>query len=329
MIDPQTKKLKYPVVQSPMAGCSNLPFRLVARRRGMKFCYFEMISANGLLHAGKKSLRLLETVPEDRPIGVQLVGREPESMARAAKLIEDLGIQYLDLNLGCPVRKVVSQGGGAALLADEKKVGAIFEKVLGVLKKIPLTVKIRKGFKDETGQEALRIAKIAEECGIAAITVHGRTQKQGYSGKADWEIIKLVKESVKIPVIGNGDVFSAEDALKMKEATGCDGVMIGRGSLGNPWIFSQVESLLFKGKTLPLPGPEDKMAAMVEHIDLEVQYEGEKRALLHMRKVGSWYLSGIPNAASFRRRLFEADNIAGAKKVLLEAMNLERITAAA
>jgi len=286
----------------------------------MEFCYFEMLSSNGLIHNAKKSLRLLQTIPEDHPIGVQLVGSQPDVMAESARFLEDQGFQYLDLNLGCPVKKIVSQGGGSALLANLKQAARVFEKVGGAVKKIPFTVKMRKGFKDETGREALELAQLAEKCGAAAVTVHGRTQKQGYSGKADWDIIRRVKEAVKIPVVGNGDIFSAEDALRMIKATACDGVMIGRGSLGNPWIFSRAKALLFNGKNLPSPTLEEKRAAVMEHFDLEIQYAGESRALLLMRKVGPWYILGQPNAASYRRRLCAATRQVDVREILSEAL---------
>jgi tRNA-dihydrouridine synthase B len=321
MIDPITRKLQFPIVQSPLAGCSNLPFRLLSRRRGLEFCYFEMMSVNGLLNSRNKSLRLLKTVVEDSPIGVQLLGSDPANMAKAAEIMAELGFKYMDLNLGCPVRKIVSQGAGSALLAAPKKAEEIFNTVVRAVPSIPVTVKIRKGFKDDSGLEALAVARAAEDSGIAAITVHGRTQKQGYAGKADWDVIAQVKAAVKIPVIGNGDIFSATDALKMKETTHCDGVMIGRGSLGNPWIFREIRSLLVDGKLVDPPTGEEKLKTVLEHLELELKYEGELKALLHMRKVGSWYIFGLPNAASLRRRLFATNTRDEVRALLLEALS--------
>lgn len=321
MIDRQTKKLKYPIVQSPMAGCSDLAFRLISRKRGMQYCFLEMISANGLMHDSRASQELLKTVPEDKPLGAQLVGCEPDIMAAAAEYIEGMGFEHLDLNLGCPVRKVTSNGAGAALLHDRKTAEKIFLAVVKKIKNIPVTVKMRKGFKDDSGQEAVELSKIAEGSGLAAVTVHGRTQAQGYSGAADWNAIKMVKEVVKIPVLGNGDVLSVEDARRMKETTNCDGVMIGRGGLGNPWLFAEIRAALFGDIEYTAPTVAEKQQTVIEHMELEAKYEGEERAVFHMRRIGAWYIAGLPHAAFYRNELNRCSTLEQIKQTMLKALD--------
>jgi len=316
MIDPHTKRLKYPVVQSPMAGCSDLAFRLVSRRRGMEYCFLEMVSANGLIHASDRTHHLLKTIPEDKPLGAQLVGCDPDIMGEAASKVEELGFEHLDLNLGCPVRKVTSNGAGAALLDDPKKAEEIFKRVISSVKKIPITVKIRKGFKDDSGKQAVEISKVAEGSGLSAVTVHGRTQAQGYIGKADWTSIRMVKEAVKIPVLGNGDVLSVADAKRMIDETGCDGIMIGRGGLGNPWLFSEILSALFGRKTYRPPTLKEKQQTVLEHMELEAKYEGEDRAVFHMRRIGGWYIQGLPHASRARAELNRSRTLDEVREVL-------------
>ena len=300
--------LKTPVFQSPMADCTDIAFRLIARKFGLELAFTEMISAEALVRENKRTLPLLRRVRGDKPLGAQLVGHDPVSMGRASAMIEDLGFEILDLNFGCPVRKVTGPGAGSALLRRPDLAMEIFKNVMAHVKKIPVTVKMRAGFTDPTGKEAIAIARLAEEHGLAAVTVHGRTRAQGYTGKADWNVIGLVKNALKIPVFGNGDIFSPEDVKRMMEITGCDGVAIGRGALGNPWLYSVIRSAL-SGHTPHDPSLEEKKLVALEHIRLEVQYEGEKMGVLRSRKIAAWYFKGCPNVAHFRDKINRATTL--------------------
>lgn len=301
--------LKSRIIQSPMAGCTDLAFRLIARERGMEFAFLEMVSADALVRKNQKTFELLKSVETDRPLGAQLVGCNPDTMGEAAAMIEDMGFDLLDINCGCPVPKITAPGGGSALLIEPDKTRAIFKSIIKNIKRIPVTVKMRKGYEDTTGDEAVRLAKIAEEEGLDAVTVHGRTRAQGYSGIADWEAIGKVKKALKIPVIGNGDVINAETAKKLMETSGCDGVMIGRGGLGNPWIYKQIEEAMNPDSRLEpagmTQGPtvEDKKRAALQHLELELQYEVERVAVLKFRKIAAWYFQGIPGASELRARV--------------------------
>jgi nifR3 family TIM-barrel protein len=229
-------------------------------------------------------------------------------MGKAAAMIEVLGFEILDLNFGCPVRKVTGPGAGSALLQRPDLAAKIFKSVMAHVKKIPVTVKMRTGFTDPSGKEALCIARLAEEHGLSAITVHGRTRAQGYTGKADWGVIGLVKKCLKIPVFGNGDIFAPEDAKHMMERTGCDGVAVGRGALGNPWLYDGIQSVL-AGKSLRQPSFEEKKQVALEHIRLEVQYAGERMGVLQSRKIAAWYFKGCPNVAQLRNKINRAASL--------------------
>lgn len=300
--------LNTPVFQSPMADCTDIAFRLVSRKLGLELAFTEMISAEALARENKRTLPLIRRVPGDSPLGAQLVGHDPVSMGKAAAMIEAMGFEILDLNFGCPVRKVTGPGAGSALLKQPALAAKIFQNVMSHVKKIPVTVKMRTGFTDPSGNEALSIARLAEEHGLAAVTLHGRTRAQGYTGKADWGVIGLVKKSLKIPVFGNGDIFVPEDAKRMMEMTACDGVAVGRGALGNPWLYANIRAVL-NGRAPYLPSFEEKKHVALEHIRLEVQYEGEKMGILQSRKIAAWYFKGCPNVAQLRNKTNRATSL--------------------
>lgn len=318
MIQPEISKFKNPVFQCPMAGCTDLAFRLIARGLGLKLGFAEMISAEALVRNYQKTLRYLNTTQSDRPLGAQLVGANPDSMGEAAVIIEKMGVDILDLNLGCPVRKVTGPGAGSALLRHPHLTEKIFTRVVRKIKKIPVTVKMRTGYTDPSGKEALLAAKLAEDSGLAAITIHARTRAQGYAGNADWRIIAKIKKAVKIPVWGNGDIFAPEDALQMMSETGCDGVAIGRGGLGNPWLYQQIEDLL-AGKKYRSPSFEEKKTVALKHIRLEVHYEGEKTGVLQSRKILSWYFRGCFGVSRFRDQINRATKLSQ-MQCLVEAL---------
>ncbi len=305
------------VVQSPMANTTDLPFRLIAREHGLRFAFLEMVSSEALVRNHEKTKELLKTSSDDKPLGVQIVGCNADTMGRAAGLLEEMrSFSVLDINMGCPVPKVTGPGGGSALLREPEAARAIFSSVTRSVKNIPVTVKMRIGYSDTSGAEAVRIAKIAEDCGIAAIAVHGRTRAQGYSGKADYEAIGKVKKAVGIPVIGNGDVVDAASALRLKEISGCDTVMIGRGALGNPWIYRAVERALTSGKAESVaPDFDQRKAALLHHLDLQVLHDGP-RCFLPMRRVACWYFFGVNGVAAFRDRVNKTQSVEEIRRVI-------------
>ena len=289
------------IILAPMAGVSDLPFRLLCREQGAGMVCMEMVSAKAILYNNKNTDMLMEIHPEEGPASLQLFGSDPDILSEMAKRIEERPYAILDLNMGCPVPKVVNNGEGSALMKNPKLVEEILTKLVKASSK-PVTVKFRKGFNDEN-VNAVEIAKIAESCGVAAVAVHGRTREQYYSGKADWDIIAAVKDAVKIPVIGNGDVTSPELAKEMLEKTGCDGVMIGRAAQGNPWIFREVTQFLENGTIPERPTNQEKKDVIIRHAQLQLQYKGEYTGVREMRKHLSWYTVGMPHSAKFRQTI--------------------------
>lgn len=286
------------LILAPMAGVTDLPFRMLCKEQGCGLMCTEMVSAKAILYQNKNTAALLEVREEERPVSVQLFGSDPKILSEMAKQIEGGPYDLIDLNMGCPVPKVVNNGEGSALMKEPKLVEEILTAMVKALKK-PVTVKFRKGF-DDGCINAVEIAKIAESCGISAVAVHGRTREQYYSGKADWDIIRQVKENVKIPVIGNGDIFTPEDAKAMMEETGCDGLMIARGAKGNPWIFSRINHYLNTGEILPPPDAEEIKRMLLRHAALQIEYKGEVMGMKEMRKHVAWYTAGLPHSSALR-----------------------------
>lgn len=286
------------VILAPMAGVTDLPFRLICREMGAGLVCMEMVSAKAIYYNNKNTEELLNIHPEEIPASLQLFGSDPEIVAQMAARIQERPFSILDFNMGCPVPKVVNNGEGSALMKNPKLAEELLTKLVRAVDK-PVTVKIRKGF-DDSCINAVEIAKIAESCGVAAVAVHGRTRAQYYSGKADWDIIRQVKEAVKIPVIGNGDVDSPEAARAMLDSTGCDGVMIGRAAQGNPWIFRETVRFLEDGVLLPGPERQEKKQVILRHAALQLETKGEYTAVREMRKHLAWYSAGMPHSARFR-----------------------------
>lgn len=291
-------EVKNEVFLAPMAGVTDLPFRLICKELGCGLLYTEMINAKALCYDDQNTKKMLNILDEEHPVAVQIFGSEPEYMGRAAKILNDYPNEILDINMGCPAPKVIKNGDGSALMKNPKLAADVLTNVVKNSNK-PVTLKIRKGWDDDS-VNAVEIAKIAEDCGIDAIAVHGRTREQFYSGKADWDIIGQVKNVVSIPVIGNGDIVSVEDVVKIREMTNCDAVMIGRGAQGNPWIFKRIDHYLKTGEILPGPTKEDKINIAIKHMGLAVKEHGEYVAVREMRKHIGWYLKGMKNSARFR-----------------------------
>ena len=289
------------IILAPMAGVSDLPFRLLCHEQGAGLVCMEMISAKAILYHNRNTESLLEIHPQEGPVSLQLFGSDPAIMADIAARIEDRPFQILDINMGCPVPKIVGNGEGSALMKNPLLAGQIIEAVVKAVGK-PVTVKIRKGF-DEEHVNAVEMAHVAQESGAAAVAVHGRTREQFYSGKADWDIIRQVKQAVSIPVIGNGDVVDGESARTLLQQTGCDGIMIGRACQGNPWIFREVKNFLESGQICPRPTNREIVDTILRHARLQLQYKGEYIGIREMRKHVSWYSAGVPNSARFRAEI--------------------------
>ncbi len=288
-------------VLAPMAGVTDLPFRLLCKEQGAGLLCMEMVSAKAIYYNNKNTNQLMEIHPDEGPVSLQLFGSDADIMAEMAKKVEERPFAILDINMGCPVPKVVNNGEGCSLMKNPKLVEEIVYKVARAIRK-PVTVKIRKGF-DDAHANAVEIARIAENAGAAAIAVHGRTREQYYSGKADWECIRSVKEAVSIPVIGNGDVTDAFSAKKMLEQTGCDGIMIGRAAQGNPWLFREVAEYLECGKVPPRPSAGEVKEIIRKHATLQLSVKGEYTGVREMRKHLAWYTAGYPNSARFRQMI--------------------------
>ena len=293
-------ELENNLILAPMAGVTNLPFRIICKDYGAGMVCTEMASAKAMFHNDQKTKRLFNTEGEKRPISFQVFGSELESIAYAVKYMSDFA-DIIDINMGCPAPKVVKNGDGSKLLLDLEKAKKIIE-IAVQNSKVPVTVKFRKGW-DKENIVAVEIAQIAEQAGASAVTIHGRTKSEFYTGKADWDIIKKVKQSVHIPVIGNGDVTDEESALAMFEQTGVDGIMIGRGSFGNPWIFKNIKHYLQTGEKLPQPTNQERLQIMEKHIQLAVEEKGEDVAIKELRKHISWYTKNLKNSSEFRNSI--------------------------
>lgn len=308
-------------ILAPMAGVTDLPFRLLCREQGAGLLCMEMISAKAIQYQNKNTESLLEIHPDEPPVSLQLFGSEPDIISEVAKRIEERPFSILDINMGCPVPKIVKNGEGSALMKQPKLVYEIVSKTVKAVRK-PVTVKIRKGFDDEH-INAVEIAKVVEEAGASAVAVHGRTREQYYSGKADWDIIRQVKEAVAIPVIGNGDVTDGEAAGRMFRETGCDGVMIGRGSQGNPWIFSSLLEYERTGTFPPRPGIHELKDTMLRHARLQIAYKGDYLGIREMRKHVAWYTTGLKNSARLRDEINHTESYEELKNLLDSRLSAE------
>lgn len=300
--------LKNNLILGPMAGVTDLPFRLLCAEQGAGLLCMEMVSAKAILYNNKNTKAMLTIDEREHPVSLQLFGSDPQIMGDISKRLEDEGVPFdiLDINMGCPVPKVVNNGEGSALMKDPLLAGQIIEAMAKATSR-PVTVKIRKGF-DDAHVNAPELAHIAQESGAAAVAVHGRTREQYYSGKADWSVIRKVKETVTIPVIGNGDILSAADAIRMREETGCDGFMIARGAQGNPWIFKQILHEWETGEPLEKPSPEEMTEMMLRHARMQIEFKGEYVGIREMRKHAAWYTSGYHGASHLRRALSEVES---------------------
>lgn len=298
-------ELSAPLALAPMAGITDLPFRLICRRLGCGMTVSEMVSAKGLLYKNVKTTEMLRIDDGERPTAIQLFGSVPAELAEAARMVEASGADMIDFNMGCPVPKIVNNGEGSALMKNPQLAHDILAAMVKAVK-IPVTVKFRAGW-DDANRNAVEIARAVETAGVSTVAVHGRTRQQFYEGKADWSIIADVKQAVKVPVFGNGDIFTVADGLRMLEQTGCDGLMIGRGADGNPWLFTALAAAL-RGEPLPQPPSlKERLAQAAEHLEMLIAYKHEVVAVKEMRRHISAYLKGMPHAAEFRGRFHKVD----------------------
>ena len=302
------------VILAPMAGVTDLPFRVLCREQGAGCVVTEMVSAKAVLYNNKNTRELLQIDPAERPAAVQLFGSEPDIMAEIAARLEEGPYDYIDVNMGCPVPKIVNNGEGSALMKNPERAKEVLTAMVKAVKK-PVTVTFRKGFND-LSVNAVEFAKMAESCGVAAVAVHGRTREQYYSGKADWDIIRQVKEAVRIPVIGNGDIFTPEDAGRMLKETGCDGIMVARGAKGNPWLFGRINHYLDTGEVLPGPSMAEIKAMILRHGRMLVQFKGEGVAMREMRGHMAWYTKGMPHSATLRNEINQVETLEGFVELL-------------
>lgn len=300
---------------APMAGVADRAFREICRDFGAAYTVTEMVSAKGLVMGDRKSRELM-TLGSDRPAAIQLFGTEPQVMAQAAKLCLEFEPQAIDINMGCPAPKVANNGAGSTLMKDPQLAGEIIYAVAEAVD-LPVTVKLRKGW-DKAHPNVVELAQIAEQNGAAAVAVHGRTREEMYSGHADWDCIRRVKAAVHIPVIGNGDVTDVQSAALLLEQTGCDAIMIGRGAMGNPWLFRQINAYLTDTRVLPEPGIHERMAVMLRHIDRTIQYKGERTAMMEARHHAAYYTKGLRGGAGFRRRICQMSHFEELAKLAAE-----------
>jgi len=309
-------ELSAPLALAPMAGITDLPFRLICRRLGCGMTVSEMVSAKGLLYKNVKTTEMLRIDDGERPTAIQLFGSVPAELAEAARMVEASGADMIDFNMGCPVPKIVNNGEGSALMKNPQLAHDILAAMVKAVK-IPVTVKFRAGW-DDANRNAVEIARAVEAAGVSAVAVHGRTRQQFYEGKADWSIIADVKQAVKVPVFGNGDIFTVADGLRMLEQTGCDGLMIGRGADGNPWLFTALAAAL-RGEPLPQPPSlKERLAQASEHLAMLIDYKNEVVAVKEMRRHISAYLKGMPHAAEFRGRFHKVDTQEQFQQLLAE-----------
>jgi tRNA-dihydrouridine synthase B len=312
-------KLNHITVLAPLAGITNLPFRRIVKQAGCGLVCTEMISANGLVYGSAKTRQLLQSCPEEKPLSVQMFGSDPVKMADAAKIVEESGADIIDINFGCAVKKVLKSYSGVALMKNPALTEAILKKVRDAVQ-IPLTIKMRSGW-DTSGKDAFKLARIAQDCGVNAVSLHPRSASQGFSGKSDWSLIAAIKKQISIPVIGNGDIAAPGDALRMLDETGCDAVMIGRAAIGNPWIFSQVHAMLENKEFLPVDLAV-RIHTMKQYVQSSSRYFGELCACRMMRSRLGWFVKGLPHSGRFRSAITEIRTCGEAESIIDSYMNL-------